>query len=389
VRIGFDLRSLQTGSPPWGIGVYTHNLLKNLSLIDKENEYFLISFQSKKCDVDFNFPRDFRNSYVQVPQFLKHLNVFRDRLFLRQELSRFNLDIVHFPSPLQLSLDFDIGNKRGRTIITLFDLTPAIFSREIFTGKRKALEFVYRFLLNSVRNAEAILSISHNTKADIMRILRIPGEKIKVVHLGIAGEFRSPVSSETAQKVRERYQLPSEFILYIGNFFPFKNLPRLFGALHLLETENGITIPLVIGGSLHPFFRAKMEQDIAEACLAGRVLLKGYIQQEDLPCIYHLARAFVYPSLYEGFGLPPLEAMACGTPVACSSTSSLPEIIGDAALTFDPLSMESIAEALRRILCDETVRVDLKAKAQVQAGKFTWEACARQTLELYGEMAGK
>jgi glycosyltransferase involved in cell wall biosynthesis len=389
MRIGFDLRSLQTGSPPWGLGVYTSNLVNSLSRIDKENDYFLISHKGREFDTPFVFPPEFRENVLHVPRFPKYLGVVRDRLMLKGELAKFKLDLVHFPSPFQLSLDFDLRREKTRSVITIHDLTPLLYGNEIFTGKRRILKIIYHYLIRSVKHVSAVIASSDNTKADLTTLLKIPEEKIAVIRDGVSHEFTAQLDGAALERAKEKYGLPPQYLLYVGNFFPFKNLGRLFKALQLLEAREGISIPLVIGGIIHPFFKPALEKDVRDAGLCDRVLLKGYIDQADLPALYHLARAFVYPSLYEGFGLPPLEAMACGTPVACSSSSSLPEIMGDAAIQFDPHSIDSIAEALRRILCDERLREELETKGPAQAAKFTWDSCAEATLEVYRKSAGR
>jgi len=389
LRIGFDVRSLQSGSPPWGIGVYTFNLLQNLASIDDRNEYFLISFRGRAFDLSFKFPEGFKVNHIEVPFFMKQLNVFRDRIFLRRELKSYRLDVIHFPSPFHLTLDYAPGEKNNGTVITVFDLTPTIYRREIFTGRRRILELFYRFLLGSVNHTASIIAISENTSIDLQRILGTYSEKIKVIHLGVSRNFRRDLDDDKMLKTRARYNLPAHYLFYIGNFFPFKNLASLFEALHILEKDHSISIPLIIGGEIHPFFRKNIESLLVRWDIQKRVTLLGFIPEADLPFLYHMADIFIYPSLYEGFGLPPLEAMACGTPVACSSTSSLPEVVGKAARLFDPHSAEQIAQAISEILGNEALRTNLIEKGLKQAGLFTWELCARKTLELYHEVSAR
>lgn len=383
LRIGFDIRSLHTDGPLWGVGVYAYNLLLNLASLDAENEYFLMHHARGDAHPGLTWPESFKVTYLKVPGSVKYPNVFRDRLFLRSDLTPFNLDVIHFTNPMGLSLDFDLGSLNPRTIITMFDLIPLRFSNQIFVHRRRPLKFIYDFLLRSVRKVAHIIAISHSTKTDLGKFLNIPPEKITVTHLGVRPGFNSAVKQERLGEIIDKYRLPSRYLFYVGNFFPYKNLERLLDALIILSDRHGLSIPLVIGGKIHPFFRDEVHKSVSSRSLSDRVIFTGYIPDDDLPCLYRAASAFVLPSLYEGFGLPVLEAMACGTPVACSSTSSLPEVAGDAALLFDPDSCESIAEALMRALSDEDLRKDLSAKGVRRAAHFSWETCARETLQVY------
>jgi len=383
VRIGFDLRSLQSGNPPWGIGVYTSQLLAHIAQIDRENEYFFIAFKGLDFDITLSFPEGFRHQIIRVPSFDRQLNIFRDRFFLKSELGRHKLDITHFPSPLHLSLDFDMGPDNDRNIITVFDLTPHFFKNEVFTGRRKALIPFYQFLMGSLSKVGSIIAISDNTKRDLCRLFSIPDSRVTVIHLGVGEEFTPCHDERLLRVIKEKYSLPGRYLLYVGNFFPFKNIERLFDALVMLEKAHDYSIPLVIGGHIHPFFRETLINDIKERKLEQRVLLIGYVESGELPVIYAGAELFVYPSLYEGFGLPPLEAMACGTPVACSRSSSLPEVVGTSALLFDPLSSDQIAGTIKEILENSALKEKLREEGLRRAEGFTWKTCAEKTLELY------
>lgn len=387
MRIGFDLRSLQSGTPPWGIGVYTSQLLAHLARNDRDNEYCFIAWKDRDFDIPLSFSVEFEHQIIRVPFFDRQLNIFRDRLFLKSELRKYKLDITHFPSPFHLSLDFDMGCCNNRNIITVFDLTPYFFKNEVFTGKRKALIPFYRFLQGSLSHVGSIIAISDNTKQDLCRLFSIPDSRVTVIHLGVGREFTPCHDERELHIMKEKYRLPDRYLLYVGNFFPFKNIERLFDALTVLGKAHGYAIPLVIGGHIHPFFRETLMNSIKERKLEQRVMLLGYVEANELPLLYAGAELFVYPSLYEGFGLPPLEAMACGTPVACSRTSSLPEVVGTSALLFDPLSPDDIANAIREILENRDLRERLHQEGLRRAERFTWEKCAGKTLELYQRMS--
>ncbi len=388
MRIGFDVRSLQSGASFWGIGVYTFNLITHLARVDNENDYFLLCHDTKPFDMPLQFPSSFKVEYIGVPLFDRYLNVLRDRLFLEHDLRRHDLDIVHFTSPLGLTTHFDLGKARGKSILTMYDLTPLIFGKEVFVHQRRLLAPLYHMLLRSVNRAAGLIAISHCTARDLEKHLRIPPSRVTVTHLGFSDEFHADRSGDTMEKVKKAYGLPGRFLLYTGNFFQFKNVPLLFDMLAILEKEHQITIDLVMAGNVHPFFREGLDQEISRRSLKDRVHFTGFVAPGDLPVLYRMAHAFIYPSRYEGFGLPVLEAMASGVPVICSSSSSLPEVAGEGALLFNPDSANECAQAVKSILCNEEKRKKLIEKGLAQSRKFSWKRCAEETLAVYREIGG-
>ena len=383
MRIGFDVRSLQAGTPPGGIGVYVWNLISHLALMDRRNEYFLICFDRRPFDREWQFPASFTHSWAKVPCFDKFLNTFRDRLFLEGELRRYRLDVIHFPSPLSLTTHFDMGKDRGKCILTLHDLTPLIFNKEIFVKKRALLKPLYHMAVKGLPREARYCAVSLHTKKDMEHYLSLPSEQITVIHHGIGSGFYGERKSADEERVRGAYRLPERFLLYAGSFFPYKNVPLLLDAIGLLNRSRDMASALVLAGNVHPFFREGLEHEIALRGLKERVHLIGHVASQDLPVLYRMADVFIYPSLYEGFGFPPLEAMASGTPVLCSSASSLPEVVGDGALLFDPRSPSQCAELLAAILSDRARREGLIERGLNRARQFTWEKCAEKTLELY------
>ncbi len=230
------------------------------------------------------------------------------------------------------------------------------------------------------RRATHIIAVSECTRRDMIAAYNLPPEKITVVHEAAAPRFR-PQPPDTVVAVRARYHLPDRYLLFVGTIEPRKNLTRLLSGFEAIHAD-GLTDGLVIVGKrgwLYDDFFSRLEQSPARAA----VILPGYVPDEDLPAIYAGAQALVLPSLYEGFGLPVLEAMACGTPVTCSDTSSLPEIAGDAALHFDPHSVESLTDALRHLLNDTDLRAALRQRGFEQAAKFSWDQVAAETGAVY------
>lgn len=263
------------------------------------------------------------------------------------------------------------------TVLTVHDL---IF--RLFPEHHKRLNFWY---LNATmplycRRAHAIIAVSEATKRDLTRLYGVPAEKITVIHEAAAPHFR-PASAEQIARVRERYGLPEHYILRVGTIEPRKNLERLLDALELLQRSDP-TIRLVVVGSkgwlYQRFFKKLYRSELRYA-----VILTGHIRDEDLPAIYSGATLLVEPSLYEGFGLPVLEAMACGTPVVCSNTSSLPEVGGDAAYYFDPQDSAAMAEAIGEVWRDSDLRESIRQNGLARAAQFSWEHAAKQTLAVY------
>lgn len=230
------------------------------------------------------------------------------------------------------------------------------------------------------RRAGHIIAVSDCTRRDLLAAYGLPPEKVTVVHEA-ADPYFCPQSPETIATVRARYGLPERYLLSVGTIEPRKNLTRLLAAFEILRAE-GLTDAWVIAGKrgwLYEGFFAALERSPARRA----VLFPGYVADKDLPALYAGAQALAFPSLYEGFGLPALEALACGTPVVASNSSSIPEVGSDAALYFDPTDTEAMIESLRRVLCDDALREEMRARGLVQAARFSWERAAFETQAIY------
>jgi glycosyltransferase involved in cell wall biosynthesis len=268
---------------------------------------------------------------------------------------------------------------RFSSVLTVFTLHDLIFLFHPETHKPLNRWFLTLMMPRFLRAADAVIAVSECTKRDAIRFYGIPEEKITVIYEGVNPRFR-PASPEAIAAVRARYNLPEHFILYVGTIEPRKNLTALLEAFHHLLATHDLRLVFVgkKGWLYEGFFRR-----LRELGLEDRVIFTGYVPDEDLPAIYSAADLFVFPSLYEGFGLPVLEAMACGTPVVCSNTSCLPEVAGDAALLVDPADVRALAGAMERALTDEALRVTLRARVMGKARGFTWEQAAQKTLMVY------
>lgn len=215
---------------------------------------------------------------------------------------------------------------------------------------------------------------------DIIRYFKIPENKIKVIYLGVDEDYK-PLSETEIRKVRQKYHLNYPFILYVGSLISHKNIPTLIKAFYKLK-KYGLPHKLVITGKRGWKYKNIFEI-ISKLNLQKDVVFTGYVQREDLPALYNAADLFVYPSLYEGFGLPPLEAMACGTPVITSNTSSLPEVVGNAGIMVDPYDIDGLAKAMYEVLTNEGLRAELRKRGLERAKMFSWKKTAEETLNVY------
>jgi glycosyltransferase involved in cell wall biosynthesis len=271
-----------------------------------------------------------------------------------------------------------------RSVVTIHDCIHLRFPQ--YLPKRGALAYARAQMGSAAGRSNRILTVSEASKRDILEFFKVAPEKVTVIYNGIDERFATPPPEDKMRAIEERYQLQGEFALYVGNVKPHKNVERLLDAFHLVRQSGLEDLKLVvIGDDISKY--AALRRAVHRYNLHKYVRFLGFLPDETLAVVYRLAAVFVFPSLYEGFGLPPLEAMACGTPVVTSNVSSLPEVMGDAALLVDPYSAEAIADAMRRVLTDTALRSDLSARGLARAGEFSWERSARRVREIYDEVA--
>jgi len=273
--------------------------------------------------------------------------------------------------------------KRCKTVLTVHDLIFALFPEHHLPLNKW---FLNRFMPVFVRRADAIITISESSQRDLVRLYNVPTERITVIYEGVDARFQSNSDPESSTSLRQRYHLPDRFILYVGTIEPRKNLTTLLEALKPLQGMYS-GLKLVIAGRPGWLYQPTFDR-IKALGLEDQVRVLGYVPDEDLPALYRAAEVFVFPSLYEGFGLPPLEAMACGTPVICSNTSSLPEVVGDAGLLVNPHDVAAWTAALERLLSEAELRQELRQRGLHRATKFTWKEAAGRTLEVYQRLTG-
>jgi len=376
MRIGIDYTAaVRQGA---GIGRYTRQLVHALAELDSQNQYILLA---ASAGVDKATPwlqamtGRANVRMVDLPVSDRALAILWHRLHLPLWVELFSgaLDIFHSP-------DFALPPvRRARTILTIHDLS---FMRVPQCSDPSLRSYLLQVVPASVRRADVVLADSECTRTDVIELLSVDPARVKVIYAGVEQRFQRVQDAQVLDTVRSRYHLPTHFMLSLGTLQPRKNFERLIEAYARIRKELGDKIKLVIAGGAGWMYEGIFRR-VSELGLHDAVCFPGYVADEDLPALYTLADLFVFPSLYEGFGLPPLEAMACETPVVTSNTSSLPEVVGDAALMVDPLDVTVLAEAMQRILSDPALRDAMVRRGVMQARHFTWSRAAEKLLGIY------
>ncbi len=354
-----------------GIGRYTRELVAALARRDSENEYTL--FCAGEHPPAGEWPENFQVRASSVPSRWLTAGWHRLGLPLAAETFAGPCDLFHSP-------DFTLPPlKAARGVVTVHDLSFLRFPEYADPGLRAYLS---KAVPRSVARAHRVLADSESTRADLIELLGVEPERISVVYAGVDARFRPVRDAMKLAQVRQRYRLPEWFILTVGTLEPRKNLARLITAYAQMRRHTGLPHQLVIAGKPGWLYQGIYEQVTKEG-LSENVHFIGFVADDDLPALYTLADVLAFPSLYEGFGLPPLEAMACGTPVVASNRSSIPEAVGAAGLLVDPEDTDALADALARVLGNATLRVRLADLGRAQAARFTWQTAAERLLEAY------
>jgi glycosyltransferase involved in cell wall biosynthesis len=274
--------------------------------------------------------------------------------------------------------------KVGRYVATIHDMIPLLWPQWVTYKHRLVVRTAYHRLRHQ---ADLVITPSEASKADIVRHLQINPERIAVIPWGCDERFQPAEDRERFAAVQRRYRLPDRYLLFVGTLEPRKNLATLLHAYAMLRAErHGEDLKLVVAGRTGWLY-ADIFDTVKTLALDEEVMFTGFVDDEDLPVLYRGAQAFVFPSLYEGFGLPILEAMASGVPVITSDAASMPEVAGDAAMLVDPHDPKAIAEAIARVLTEDRLREALVQKGLARARHFTWDTVAQKTLELYTALA--
>jgi len=363
---------------PSGVSEYTLNLVKEILKLDTNNEYRLFYNCFGDCS---NLP-EFVGPNVKVVKYNypnKILNYLLFKIFNYPKIDEI-LATDRFFMP---HLNF-IGLKySGRSVLTIHDLSFLKYP-EFFSWRKN----FWHYMVNAkklIKQAGQIIAVSEHTKRDIMEHCGVDGDKIKVIYSGIGEEFKKIAgdSHEKLLEVKTKYNLPDKFILFLGTVEPRKNVEGIIRAYNQLRINSPElrNVKLVIAGS-RGWKSDKIYRAWGQSSFKDDIKLLGYVDNKDRIYLYNLASMFVYPSFYEGFGLPPLEAMACGCPVITSFSSSLPEVVADAALLVDPYNINDIARAMKEVLTNENLKNQLVARGFGRANQFSWQKTAKEYLEI-------
>ncbi len=366
MRIGLNAQLLSLSDSYRGAGIahYIHQTLVHLPRVGAHTYIAFVADRTFRADGMEVVP-------ARLPTSRPPVRILWEQTFLPLELARRRVDLLHamaFVTPVLAPVP---------SVVTVYDLSFALFPESFRPFNRWYLTTMTR---RSVRKARAVIAISQNTANDLHRLWGVPRDRIHLAYCGVDDIFRPIPASEVAA-FREARGLPARYILFVGTLEPRKNVVRLLEAYALLKRQ-GISHKLVVAGGkgwmYEPIFEA-----VERLGLGSDVLFPGFVPRQELPLWYNGADVFVYPSLYEGFGLGPLEAMACGTPVVVSDRASLPEVVGGAGLTVSPDDAPALAEAMGAILSDAALATRLRERGLRRAGEFTWERTAQATVRAY------
>ncbi len=360
-----------------GIGRYTRGLVGALAELDRDNAYTLFCAGGRPAEEDW--PANFRVRTSPLPARWLTAAWQRLKLPLPAEWLAGSADIFHSP-------DFTLPPlARARGVVTVHDLSFLRLPECADPGLRAYLEAA---VPRSLHRADLILADSSHTRADLVELLGIPKEQISVVPGGVEARFRRVTDSDALARVAQTYSLPPRFILSVGTLEPRKNFARLIASFALLRRQQpNLRQHLVIAGKPGWLYDEIFAQ-VAVAGIGDCVHFAGFVADADLPALYSLADLFAFPSLYEGFGLPPLEALACGTPVVAADNSSLPETLGDAGLLLPANATEQWAATLGRVLSDPELSANLSRLGPPQAARFTWQSAAEKLIAAYRLVLG-
>lgn len=354
MKIAIDIQT--TLGQKSGFGYYVKNLVENLEKNDSKNEYCLVT---PKMEHDLSTPQRFMWDQFNFPKRAKKVKV----------------DILHqpcFSAPIFY---------RGKVVVTCHDIISVLFPKNLQFWSRM---FYSKWMPFSYRRADMIIASSECTKKDIIEHLKISPEKIKVIHLATSDSFKPIKDQKIIEGIKKKYKTGENYFIHVGTLEPRKNLSFLVKAFNM-ATKQGIKENLVIVGKKGWYYEDLFRQ-VEKLKLEKRVVFTGYAEEKDIPILYNGATALTFPSIYEGFGFPPLEAMNCGTPVISSNTSSIPEVVGNAGILIPPKNEKIWAEKMLLLSQSKELSKELSQKGLIQSKKFSWEKTAKKTMNVYEEV---
>jgi glycosyltransferase involved in cell wall biosynthesis len=386
MKIGFNALFLQT--PANGSAHYLVHLLHALGEIDKQNDYLLLGARPLSCDSQGRpqgtaLPIPFPYEAHPVPawgQRNENIEKVLWEQFTGPRAARHTgVDLFHVPyfAPPNFS--------RTPTVVTIHDVIP--LRLPLYRSGTKVAAYM-RLVAHAAHKATLIITVSQHSKQDMIDALKLPAERIRVIYNAAGDEFFPIADPSVLAETRKRYGVGEHYIFYLGGLDQRKNVPQLVRAFgHLYKQLGNPNLQLFISGNPDKqsgAFFPDPRPVAAELGITDQVIYR-FVEDKDKPAMYSGASLFAFPAIYEGFGLPPLEAMSCGAPVVCSNRTSLPEVVGDAALTVDPDDTQALVEAMKRVLTDNMLRNDLRARSLKQAAKFNWRKAATETISAYEE----
>lgn len=368
MRIAIDARL--SFSFQGGITQYTLNLVRALAAVDRENIYTI--FQRHGDQRIITSQDNFRRAYLWTPAH----HPLEQYLLSLELLVHHSFDLIHWTDFIP-----PLYNHRP-SVITVHDLAFLLYPHFLTRDSAR----YYGLIDQAVRRADHIIAVSEATKRDLVRLTGTPPKKITVIYEAAEPIYTPIHDQDVLNEIRGRYHLPDQYILFVGTIEPRKNLKTLIQAFDLLRTNYKSSAHLVIVGK-RGWLYEDIDQLIDQLGIQDQIHFLGRVPTADLPLLYNAAQMLVLPSFYEGFGLPPLEAMACGIPVIVSNISAMPEVVGDAALRVEPEDVEGFAVAMNRLLTEDDLRADMIAKGRKRARCFSWQRAAQETIQVYQKLA--
>ncbi|HEX8291923.1 MAG TPA: glycosyltransferase family 1 protein [Pyrinomonadaceae bacterium] len=367
MHIAIDAHSVGTGLA--GNETYAANLVEALAEVDGENRY---TVYVTKAEAEARFGGRWGN--VSVRRTMPHTPLVRIPLTLSAELRRRPVDLLHVQYTAPPFAPCPV-------VVTIHDLS---FEHIPETFKRRSRVQLRLTVRATARRAAHVIAPSEYTRRDLVETYGLDPARVSAIPLAVSPRFRPVGDAGELGRVRKRYGIAGEYVLAVGSIQPRKNLARLVRAYATLRRGRGRSnLPQLVLVGKKAWLYGDTLRAIEEEGLGGSVVVTGYVSEDDLPALYTGALLFAYPSFYEGFGLPPLEAMSCGAPVLTGSLTSLPEVVGDAGLTVDPFDTDALAAGLARLIDDDALRASLSGRGLQRARRFDWRDTARMTLQVY------
>lgn len=353
-----------------GVGNYLINLVRSLQNLTLEEE--ILVFAHQRTIPLFGFPANPQVTIITLKDKSPALRLLWEQTSLPILLQRYQINVLHSPHytiPLLA---------RCRRVVTVHDLTFFLYPQFHQAGK----QIFFRTMISlSSRSADAVITISENTRQDLLRLLHTPPNKVITIPLGVGVEFNHIQDPLVLSRVKQKYQLPERFFLYVGTLEPRKNISVLIEAFQRYRQTEGDASLVLVGQK--GWMVDALIRELHRSTTGSWLRWLEYVPQEDLPAIYNLAIALIYPTMYEGFGLPPLESMACGTPVISSDMGAIRELVDQAGLLFSPTDADDFARGMTALASDSALRRTLMERGLRRASMYSWEKTAQQTLEVY------